>query len=536
MQPKNNRVKKLLARAVTARFSIGTAAFLLAGSALISSLLGLLRERLLLANFDISAQVDAYKAAFTVPDFMFMLLVSGALSVTFIPVFSERLASGNRESAWQLSSSLLNLLGIVTGFTSILIIIFAGPIIDYIVAPGLEGDTQALAVDMMRIIALNPLLFAISSVFTSIQQSVGRFFFYALAPSVYNIGIILGIVYLAPHLGIIGVAVGVLIGSIVQLLVSIVGMFGLGFTYEPNIAWRNQGFRRVLSLLPARSLDQGIDYINIMVETNLASRLKEGAITAYQTAFILHNVPITLIGVAISTAAFPQLSERFVQNRPDLFRKDLTSILRTIIWLVLPTSVIAYFGRGYLVRLLVANGNAEISALLGLLVVAIAFRSIFHLLTRSYYAQQDTKTPLYISVVSIGLNIALAVLLARPSVYGIYGLALAQSIAAAFEAMVLIAVLIKRVKGLVTEDLLHGLVRMVSASGLMALASYILIVYILPLRASDAGFFSLAPKFGTIVLISFAFYTYISYIFGIREATPVVDRLRRLIFRPIRLQ
>lgn len=536
MQPKNNRVKKFITRAVTARFSVGTAAFILAGSALISSVLGLLRERLLLANFDISAQVDAYKAAFTVPDFMFMLLVSGALSVTFIPVFTERLASGNRQSAWQLSSSLLNLLALVTGITSILLIIFAGPIIDYVVAPGLDGDTRSLAVDMMRIIALNPLLFAISSVLTSIQQAVGRFFFYALAPSLYNIGIIIGIVYIAPHMGIVGVALGVLIGSIIQLLVSIIGMIGLGFSYEPSIAWRNQGFRRVLQLLPARSLDQGIDYINIMVETNLASRLKEGAITAYQTAFVLHTVPITLIGVAISTAAFPQLSERFAQNRPDLFRKDLTSVLRTIIWLVLPTSVIAYFGRGYLVRLLVANGNAEIAALLGLLVVAIAFRSIFHLLTRSYYAQQDTKTPLYISIVSIGLNIALAVLLARPDAYGIYGLALAQSIAAAFEALMLIAVLVKRVKGLVTEDLLHGLVRMISASSLTALITYVLIAYALPLRASDAGFLSLAPKFGTIVLVSFGFYTLISYVLGIRESLPIIDRIKRFVFRPIRIQ
>lgn len=521
---------------MTGKFSVGTAAFILAGSALASSLLGLLRERLLLANFDIGAQVDAYKAAFTVPDFMFMLLVSGALSVTFIPVFTERMASGNRQSAWQLSSSILNLLAIITGITSFLIIIFAEPIIKYLVAPGLDADSQSLAVDMMRIIALNPLLFAISSVLTSIQQAVGRFFFYALAPSVYNIGIIIGIVYIAPHVGIIGVALGVLIGSIIQLLVSILGMIGLGFNYESAITWRNQGFRRVLQLLPARSLDQGVDYINIMVETNLASRLKEGAITAYQTAFTLHTVPITLIGVAISTAAFPQLSERFAQNRPDLFRKDLTSVLRTIIWLVLPTSVIAYFGRGYLVRLLVANGNPEIAALLGLLVVAIAFRSIFHLLTRSYYAQQDTKTPLYISIVSIGLNIALAVLLARPEAYGIYGLALAQSIAAAFEAIMLIIILVKRVSGLVTDDLLHGLIRMVSATGLTSLVTYIMIAHVLPLRASDAGFFSLVPKFGIIVLTSFAFYAYVSYVFGIREATPVVQRVNRLIFRPIRLQ
>src|SRR5690606_25637368 len=126
--------------------------------------------------------------------------------------------------------------------------------------------------------ALNPLLFAISSVFTSIQQAVGRFFFYALSPSLYNLGIIFGILFIAPNVGIVGVAIGVLIGSVLQLIGSIIGMIGLGFSYESVINWRNRGFRKVLTLLPARSLDQGIDYINILVETNLASRLYAGAI------------------------------------------------------------------------------------------------------------------------------------------------------------------------------------------------------------------------------------------------------------------
>lgn len=499
-----------------------------------STLLGLLRERLLLANFGISVEVDAYKAAFTVPDFMFMLLVSGALSVTFIPVFTERIAKGNRDSAWELSSSLLNLLAIITGFASIIIILFADWLVRYVVAPGLDPSAQASAVVMMRIIALNPLLFSVSSVFASVQQAVGRFFFYALSPSLYNLGIIFGILFIAPEVGIVGVALGVLIGSVLQLLASILGMAGLGFSYQSKINWRNQGFRRVLELLPARSLDQGVDYINILVETNLASRLREGAITAYQTAFTLHMVPITLIGVAISTAAFPQLSQRVAQHRTDLFRKDLTAILRAIIWLVLPTAVIAYFGRGYLVRLLVADGNPTIAALLGLLVPAIAFRSVFHLLTRSYYAQQDTKTPLYISIVAIALNIVLAVYLARAQNYGVLGLAIAQSISAMVEALILIVVLVKRVSGLVTEDLLHGLVRMVSASGLMAFVSYVLIAYILPLQATDVGFFALVPKFATIVIGSLAAYVAISYMFGIRESIPVVKRTRNLIFKPIK--
>ena len=533
MQEKKG-LSSILAKANT-KITVGWAAALLASSTLVSSLLGLLRERLLLANFGIGAEVDAYKAAFTLPDFMFFLLVSGALSVTFIPVFTSRLTKGNKQSAWQLSSSLLNFMAILTGVASILIIIFANPILKYLVAPGLSASTQALAVHMMRIIALNPLLFAISSVFTSIQQAVGRFFFYALSPSVYNIGIIFGILVLAPQVGIIGVAYGVLIGSVLQLLASILGMIGLGFHYEPKIHWGNLGFKRVLQLLPARSLDQGIDYFNNLVEINLASRLRAGAITAYQTAFTLQMVPISLIGVAISTAVFPKLSERLSYNRTDLFGKDVAMILRIISWLVLPTAVIAFLGRGYLVRLLVANGNSTISALLGILVGAIVFRTIFHLLTRTFYAQQDTKTPLRISVVAIGLNILLAIYLSQPNRYGIYGLAIAQSFTALFEVSILFVVLSRRIKGIFTIELWRSLIRMLAAAVLTAVVTYGLVAYIFPLQALDVGFFALVPKFTGIVLISLLTYVWLSYVFAVEEAYPVINKIVRVLFKSLKL-
>src|SRR5687767_14855048 len=185
-------VKNFLTR-VNSRTSIGLAAAFLAGSTLIASLLGLYREKLLLSYyFDTYPQaIDAYKVAFTIPDFMFFILVSGALSVTFIPVFNARLAHGNKKSAWELSSSLLNLLATITFLASILIIIFAEPLVRYILAPGFDESTRGLAVSMMRVIAINPFLFSIASVLSSMQQAVGRFFFYALAPAVYNLGIII---------------------------------------------------------------------------------------------------------------------------------------------------------------------------------------------------------------------------------------------------------------------------------------------------------------------------------------------------------
>src|SRR5215213_8340546 len=168
-----SKIQSIVARA-NRRLSIQLAASLLAGSSLLSAILGLLRDRLLMTNYydTYKTGIDAYTVAFIIPDFMFFLLVSGALSVTFIPVFNERLARGNKKSAWQLSSSLINTLAIVTLLASILIIIFADPLVSYVVGPGLDEAGHGLAVSMMRVIAINPFLFAISSVIASMQQAV----------------------------------------------------------------------------------------------------------------------------------------------------------------------------------------------------------------------------------------------------------------------------------------------------------------------------------------------------------------------------
>lgn len=530
-------VKKLIRRA-NARLTVGKAAAILSGLSFLTMILSLFRERLLNANFGVeSLDLDAYRAAFKVPDFMFIVLVSGALSVTFIPVLTERISKSNKKSAWDISASLLNLFALVTALASIFIIIFADPIVKHLVAPGMDPSGQELAVTMMRVIAINPILFSISAVLTSMQQAVGRFFFFALAPAVYSLGIIFGIVVLAPSEGIIGVAYGVVIGSIAQLITSGLGMIGLGFEYHQGINWRNLGLRRVLKLLPYRSLDQGIDYFNNLVEINLASRLRQGLINSWEVAFTLHWVPINLIGVAISTAAFPQMTERFNQGRPDLFKKEFMAMLRVIVWLALPTVVIAYFGRGYLVRLLVAEGNTTIANLLGLLVMAIFFRVVFHLISRSFYAQQDTKTPLFVSLFAITLNIGLAIWFVMPwgLDYGIFGLAVAQSITAALEVILLLIILNRRLKQLFNWSFVVAISKM----GLATIATSILaywLIQVFPLKASDVGFFALVPKFVLIVILTMAGYILTSWMLKLDEVKPVIKRIVSLVYRPIKIQ
>ena len=533
---------------INQRLNVKLAATILAGSTLLSSLLGFFRDRLLnsaympsengaLAGYPVG--LDAYTAAFMVPDFMFAVLVSGALSVTFIPVFNERWVKGNKQSAWQISSSMINFMALITMAASVLIIIFADPLMKYLIAPGLSESGHALAVSMMQVIAVNPFIFAVAAVIASIQQAVGRFMFCALAPMLYNIGIIIGTVWFTGGVnlfgwqifdgGIIGVALGVVLGSFLQLIVSAVGLAGLGFDYNFKIYWRNKGFRKVLSLLPARSVDQGMDYVVSLVEVNLASRLADGTVRAYQQALTLHMMPINLIGVAISNAAFPQLTEHLGEGRNDLFQKDLRSLLRIIFWMALPVSVVIFFTRGYVVHFIRNGGNQLIAGILGCLVVAILFRTIYHMAARAFYARQDTKTPLYISIFSITLNIILAIVLSMVLKMGAYGLAWAQSTVAVLEVVVLLAVMNRQMPKLFDMTFVRAIFKMIIAGTITGVVCYIAVL-IMPFRYHDDSFFSAFPKFVIISLVSFGTYAAASKWLKLPEIDPILARLKKVLF------
>lgn len=538
------RTKSTVVRA-NRRLPLQLAATLLAGSSLVGMVLGFFRIRQLNALYYTSypAGLDAYTVAFTVPDFMFMILVSGALSVTFIPVLNQRLASGNKRSAWELSTSLLNFMAIITLIASILIIIFAEPLVRYVVGPGLDESGRALAVSMMRVIAVSPFLFAIATVIASMQQAIGRFTFFALVPILYNIGIIIGITVFTNGInifgwqvfggGIMGVALGVVLGSILQLLVSTLGLLGMGFDYRFKIYWKNKGFRKVLSLLPARSIDQSIDYVNGIVEVNLASRLAAGSVAAFQQATTLAYAPVNLIGVAISTAAFPKMTERLGQGRPDLFKSELQTVLRVIIWLALPATVVAFFGRGYLVNFIVNRGDTLMASILGILALGILFRSIYYLAARSFYAQQDTKTPLFISIFTVALNIALAVWFTMGLELGVYGIAWAATIVAVVEVIILFVIMSRRIKGLFDRRFMNAVVRMTAATVFTAIVAYTM-VSVLPLSAVDQNFFASFPKFIVICVVSAVAYIFASYVLRLSEVKPILERTKKLLFFRVR--
>ena len=545
---KKFRFKSVVAMA-NMKMSVKSAAIVLASSTLISALLGLFRDRLLNSYYlgTYPTGIDAYTAAFTIPDFMFFILTSGALAVSFIPVFNQRLITGNKKSAWEMSSSLLNLLALITLAASVLIMIFADPLIRYVVSPGLDESGMILAINMTRVIAINPFLFSIATVLTSMQQAVGRFVFYAFAPAIYNIGIIIGITWFTGGInlfgiqlfegGIMGVAIGVILGAVMQLFVALIGLFGLGFDYEFKINWKNQGFRTILKLLPPRSLDQGIDYVNSIVSTNLSSRMGAGAVRSFDQATTLQSMPVSLIGVAISTALFPKLTEELGNGDKKEFYNTFRQALRMIIWIAAPVATIAFFGRGYVTSFISNignnNSNGTIASILGMLCIAIFARSVFHIASRGFYAYQDTKTPFRVSIIAIGLTILLSIA-AYLLGWGVDGLGLAQSIGALIEIAILLLILQRRSDGkLLDKDFFKAILKMGVATLVAGCVAFSMAKFV-PLMATDSSLVITIPKFMLITAVSLLAYIIASYFLNLDEVSPIMKAIKKVLFRNVK--
>lgn len=522
------------------RISLTNAAVLLVSAMLFGQVLGFMRTQVVNGNFNIPGHVttDAYFAAFKIPDFFFYTIAAGALGVAFMPFLADRLHKGDKESVWKLTSSLLNFLGLIMFGVGLVLLIFTEPLLRLVVGHNLPPHQMHDAVLIMRLIAFNPLLFTISGILTSLQQSFGRFFFYALAPIIYNGSIIASVYIFRDSLGLVGLGVGALIGALLQLAIVLFGLVGMNFKYWPSIAFSSLDFKGVLRNLPPRSIDQGVDSINSIVETNRASVLGQGSITFYENAYTLHLAPILLVGTSIATAAFPRLNDRLAQGRPDLFRKEFLQVLRAMIWIILPIAVITFFTRAYLARLIFKNPAPEIALILGFLVGAIVFRALYAIISRYFYAHKDTRTPLLVSLFTIALNIYLAFTLARPKALGGYdvaGLAMAQSIVATVEVFILTIIMVWKDRNIFTGEFWSGLVRTLSVTGFTIITAYVA-VSLVPLGATDRGVLSLGGKLLLIMIPTLTIHIGVSSLFGLEEAAPVMRKLKKIILSPIKVQ
>jgi putative peptidoglycan lipid II flippase len=415
-----------------------TASLILTVAALASRILGWVRLLVIGSQFGASRELDAYFAAFRIPDAIFQLVVAGALSAALIPVFQGYRARGQDAEAWQLASSIINLVLIALAALSLLMAIFA-PLLVPIVAPGFDQPTTELAVRLTQIMLLSPVLVGMGAVVSGILNSYQQFTVPAIAPLLYNLAIIAAAIFLAPTLGVEGLAIGVVAGSLAHLVVQLPSLGRIGQRFQLRIGLGDPGVRKVAWLMGPRLLGLAAGQINFLVSTVLASGLATGSLTAYNYAFQLSQIPVGIIGVSIAVALFPTLSHDAALGHLGRIRSQVSGAVRqlvfiaallTVVTIVLREPVTAAF---YQYGAFTADASARTASTLAFFAIGLGGHIVVHVLTRAFYAMQDTRTPVAWAVVAVAINVPLMVLLVEPM--GIEGLALALSISSVIEVI-----------------------------------------------------------------------------------------------------
>lgn len=466
------------------------AGLVVTGLYLASRLLGWVRLSVLAAVFGAGRDLDAFYAAFRIPDFMFQLVAAGALSSALIPMITTLLAGGDRDRAWRVTSTVTNVMLVALAILGIGFEITA-PIVVPAITPGYDAAEQARIVDLTRIMLASPILLALGTVATSALNAQNRFGAAALAPIVYNLGIIGGAVVLAVPLGVVGLAVGVVVGSLAHLLVQLRPLLATGFRYRPAIDVGDPRARQTLVLLAPRAFGLGATQLVFVVVTSIASTLGTGAITVLNFAFTLMQIPIGVLGVPLGAVVFPSLARTHATGSDDEYVSLLSRANRVLLFVMIPITGLGIVLRRQVVTVLFEYGKFDASAVdviattLAYFLLGLAAHSALTVLARAFYARQDTRTPVAAAILTVIVNSSLAVVLAGP--FGLSGIAASFSIAAWIEALVLLALLRRILPELDVASMARLLVESVVATAVGAAAALVVLGWVTSL-AGSAGF------------------------------------------------
>ncbi len=502
---------------------IARAASLVMALFIVSRALGLVREMVIGARFGASAELDAYLAAFRLPDLLFTLVAGGALASAFIPTFSERLAHDDLEGAWGLASKVGNLLLLSLISLAILAGLLAQPLVKYIIAPGFSPEQQLLTVSLMRWMLLSTVIFGISGLIMGILNSFHHFLLPALAPVLYNLSIIFAAYLLAPGMGVYALAVGVVLGAALHLAVQIPGLVHFRARWQASLSLADPGVREVLRLMAPRVLGLAVVQINFIVNVFLASHLVEGSISALNYAWLIMLLPQGIFAQSIATAAFPTFSHQAALGKIKAMQHTLGSLFSLLIFLTLPSAVILILLREPIVALLLQRGAFDARATqmtayaLGFFALGLMGHALVEVTARSFYAMKDTKTPVVIGVSAMGLNILASLVLVKPLAHG--GLALANALATTLEMAALLWILRKKLGGWEEGRMLASFTRALVASLLMAG-----LVYGLMAEAPILSLKMQAVLFGSLAI---AVYVFLAWVLRSPELAALPRMLKR---------
>lgn len=499
----------------------------------VSHLAGLFKTRLLLSYFfgSQSSLLDVYYAAFVIPDTIFQLLIIGSLSAAFIPVFT-RLLSEDKDKAWKVASSVLNIV-ILAFFVISLIVYLLAPNLSQLIAPGFSTAQISIMASLLRVMLLAQIFFAISSFFTGMIQSHQRFVIPALAPLAYNLGIIIGTVIFSPLLGILGPALGVVIGAFLHMIIQFPLAHSLGFRFRFDFGLSLPPVIEILKLLPPRAIALGVDQIEQFVSVVLASLLTPGSISLFNIARLLFMLPTSLVGVTIGQAALPSLSRQMDKS---MFRQTLVSSFLQVAFLSLPISVLFIILRVPIVRIVFGTGSFPWSATLltaktlAILAVSASFAAIIQLVIRGFYALHDTRTPLYVGLSAALFDTVLGIILVKFMHLGILGIAIAISATTILECLALSFILEKKLGAPrpLESSIFKSLARMIFVSFVSGLALW------MPMRILDQYVFDTTRTISLVLLTLFTsfigagVYIYLSHLFKIEELQSFVALAKRM--------
>ena len=447
---------------------------------LIANLSGLVRQILVLGAFGTSASLDAYFAAVRLPTILFSLLAGGALASAFVPMFTGMLAIEDRPAAWRLASSVGNLVFLgLTGFAAIGFAL-APWLVPQVIAPGFDDPAQiALTVQLLQIQLLAPILFGLSGLLMGVLNAHQQFLLPSLAPAMNNLGVIAGVIFLVPRMGIYGLAWGYVLGAALHLVVQLPGLRHRQARYHATLGLRDPSVRQVLRLMAPRLLSVGIVEINFLVNAIIASALPTGSLTALTNAFAIMLMPQALIAQSTAIAVLPTFSEQAARGALGDLRLTLARTLRGVLFLALPASLGLMLLRTPIVAMLFQRGafTAQSTELVSWALlwyaVGLPAHALLEVVVRAFFALKDTLRPVLVSLLAMGLNIVLSLTLtsafARLGWQPVGGLALANSLATAVEAMVLIVLIRRRLDGLAWASIQRGVFAAVGAASVMAL-------------------------------------------------------------------
>lgn len=518
-------------------FHIGKATVIIAVLTLVSRLMGFVRDLFLASQLGAGTQTDIYFTAFRLPDLIYNLLILGTLSAAFIPVFTNQYLK-SKTAAWELTNSILNLGLLIMGGLAVLLFIFAGPLAK-VIAPGFETAELAETVLLTRIFLLSPIIFTISSVFSSTLISLKKFIWVNTAPLFYNAGIIIGILFFWPRWGLSGLAFGVILGAAMHAAIQLPQLINLGFRWRPRINWRSQSVRKVLQLFLPRVLGLDISYVNLVIVSIVGSTLTAGAISAFNFANNIQSVPLGIFAISTTLAVFPVLSEEYAKKQFNNFINTFSRAFVRILFFILPLAVLMLLLRAHIVRLLLGYGECDWTCTittfdaLGLLSVSLIAQSLVPLLSRAFYARQNTTLPLIIGVSATALNAALSYYLSFG--LGIIGIALGFVIASLLQLALLMIYLHQHIQRdlrnhqVVRESdyyIVSGSAKILIAASASAVVAYLLL-YLLARVVDTHTVWGILAQAGLALLAALSTYLFITFKFKIPEAVSIQSALER---------